>query len=479
MPGSGPKYYNCIVCNRRTKPKERRIIDKAVGKYLLKSLFITSTHKDVICNKCKHKYYIAEAKVQRVDEPRVIRNDPDYVPEATVRSLPCRSPPSVNLKIPSTPKTHSRCVVCNKPGPKLIVLSAEARFNAFLDNNVLVASGTRCCPVHLQDGILKPDCLKNVKISDESLMNRSSIIDLLQQLRSVCLQKRSTIDFDNITDPDCAALTGLSREQFEDLFHHLADKIKSTPSRSPKTSVGLFLLKLKTGLSNKLLSTIFRIGKSSICRAIITVRQAMLRGFVPLYLGLESVTRDKLITEHTRPLTQSLFQAAAEDLILVIDGTYIYIQKSNNFQFQRRTYSLHKGRPLVKPMVIVTTTGYYVSIIGPYLADSKNNDAAILNHILQTNIADIKSFLKPDDIIIVDRGFRDPISLLEDIGLREEMPAFLQRGDKQISTDDANTSRLVTKVFCIFLISTAKQIIVLKRSSKTCAQYIIVSLFYS
>lgn len=31
-------------------------------------------------------------------------------------------------------------------------------------------------------------------------------------------------------------------------------------------------------------------------------------------------------------------------------------------------------------MVICTTSGYFLSILGPYFADSKNKDAAILNH---------------------------------------------------------------------------------------------------
>lgn len=42
----------------------------------------------------------------------------------------------------------------------------------------------------------------------------------------------------------------------------------------------------------------------------------------------------------------------------VADGTYIYTQKSSNYRFQRRSFSIHKGRPLVKLMILVSTTGY-------------------------------------------------------------------------------------------------------------------------
>ncbi|XP_053378556.1 uncharacterized protein LOC123541039 [Mercenaria mercenaria] len=97
-------------------------------------------------------------------------------------------------------------------------------------------------------------------------------------------------------------------------------------------------------------------------------------------------------------------------------------------------------------MVVVTTTGYFVTIVGPFFADSKNNDAAILNHMLRSNTEDIRNFVKEKDIIVVDRGFRDSVSLLEDLGLRAEMPAFMTKGAKQMPTDDANSSRMVTKI---------------------------------
>lgn len=99
-------------------------------------------------------------------------------------------------------------------------------------------------------------------------------------------------------------------------------------------------------------------------------------------------------------------------------------------------------------MVMVTTTGYFVSILGPYLADRSNNDASILSHIINSNAESIRSWLSEDDIFIVDRGFRDALPLLDDLGIQAEMPKFLEAGQKQMSTEDANMSRLVTKV-CI------------------------------
>ena len=95
---------------------------------------------------------------------------------------------------------------------------------------------------------------------------------------------------------------------------------------------------------------------------------------------------------------------------------------------------MHKGRPLVKPMVVVTTTGYFIAILGLYMADVKNNDGSIINHMLASNVQDIKNWIENEDIFIVDRGFRDSLEFLKDIHPQRTSPNVNRRGKyKQIS----------------------------------------------
>lgn len=49
-------------------------------------------------------------------------------------------------------------------------------------------------------------------------------------------------------------------------------------------------------------------------------------------------------------------------------------------------------------------------------------------------------------MVIVDRGFRDAVTFMEENGLQVHMPFHLPRGKKQHSTTEANISRMVTKV---------------------------------
>jgi hypothetical protein len=56
--------------------------------------------------------------------------------------------------------------------------------------------------------------------------------------------------------------------------------------------------------------------------------------FVPHCLGLQHISREEIIENHTRPLAQELFGSFTDHkAIAVLDGTHTYIQKSNDFQF--------------------------------------------------------------------------------------------------------------------------------------------------
>lgn len=89
--------------------------------------------------------------------------------------------------------------------------------------------------------------------------------------------------------------------------------------------------------------------------------------------------------------------------------------------------------------------GYILSVSGPYLADGKNNDAAIAESILKHNQDRILDWLHDDDVIVVDRGFRDVVGTMVQYGFRVQIPGFL-KGKKQLPAHEANHNRCVTKV---------------------------------
>lgn len=82
-------------------------------------------------------------------------------------------------------------------------------------------------------------------------------------------------------------------------------------------------------------------------------------------------------------------------------------------------------------MIVVGTDGYILSVLGPYLSNAKNNDAAITRHMVTRNSEGMNDWLQDNDLCIVDRGFRDVVEFLEERGLSVKMPVYLKKGSKQ------------------------------------------------
>lgn len=129
----------------------------------------------------------------------------------------------------------------------------------------------------------------------------------------------------------------------------------------------------------------------------------------------------------------------------MIDGTYTKVEKSSNFRVLRQTFCTHKGYHLFKTSFISNTRWLHLSHKGPYFSDARNNDAAMLLKEFNDDVEGMRAWFEEGGIVLVDRGYRDATDFLEGIGIRYEMPAFLQRNERQLSTEDANRSRLVTK----------------------------------
>lgn len=264
----GEKHYCCVLCKKRHKPAGRRKVNQ-VTKDILKKHFCLCDISDsaVICNKCAHICYkkqnvnISSSRCSTVTEEEYQPPEKVFRPD---RSL-VHSPPSIRLAIPCTSTGHSFCFICKKPGPKLLVTPACIRFRAYILNEVFVPPGSRCCASHIQNGQLSTDAIEKIKaIKDSSYLNRTSILELLKQTRDEVLRRENTrLDFDDpasLSSHDYYNLTGLEKEQFDDLMNSV-NNIRPTKSRSIRTCIAVLLTKLRSGLDNQMLATLFNMKK--------------------------------------------------------------------------------------------------------------------------------------------------------------------------------------------------------------------------
>lgn len=91
---------------------------------------------------------------------------------------------------------------------------------------------------------------------------------------------------------------------------------------------------------------------------------------------------------------------------------------------------------------MVTTDGYILDVKGPFAATK--TDANIMSDIMKKEEEPLHWLLERNDAFILDRGFRDSLGDIEACGYEHHMPPTKDRREHQLTTEQANQSRLVT-----------------------------------
>ena len=91
---------------------------------------------------------------------------------------------------------------------------------------------------------------------------------------------------------------------------------------------------------------------SCVSKTIAAVADALSTHFVPKYLGFKHKNREDLIRENVPRFTSKVLSADAGQAVAILDGTYLYIDQPSDFGLQRKTYSSHKYRNLIKTMMV-------------------------------------------------------------------------------------------------------------------------------
>ena len=125
--------------------------------------------------------------------------------------------------------------------------------------------------------------------------------------------------------------------------------------------------------------------------------------FVPRHLGFQHMDRQTILHQQKLVTGSQLMTNRPSQVIIVMDGTYLFVQKFNNIRCQRRSLTMHKHRNLIKTTNIAAATtqqtmntfidvfvhfpedGDVVSVSGPFFVDGKNNDASIADKIFKKN----------------------------------------------------------------------------------------------
>lgn len=347
----------------------------------------------------------------------------------------------VDMMFPRVINTHKYCCVCGSKN-EMMVIPFEARIQVFVKRKIFIPRYNRCCKHHLIKKRFYEEDIFSLRIySNTSTFEVSDLENLMKQLSvssdSVLLDKIGDYSF---PEERLKVLTGLTWENLTKL-RTMMTSMRNSETRDVIQAIVVFLFKLRTGNSNAVISSVLGLQREQLVSDYVqSVMKSFEQDVLPKYFGINASSRQNILN-HSSEIATKLFELN-DQLMIICDGTYIRHQKSTNNEYQRKSYSGQKKVPLFKPFTVCTTNGYVIDMLGPFTANK--NDAEILKSILEDPNGLIK-LLEKGDIFVLDRGFRDVVTHLENLGFKVLMPA-LKGKRNQLTTSESNDSRFVTKI---------------------------------
>ncbi|CAF1504733.1 unnamed protein product, partial [Rotaria sordida] len=329
---------------------------------------------------------------------------------------------------------QKKCLICRQnrdSSSNMITMPKSARLDLLVLHRIYAPQGVRCCQQHiLKYGRLNPNDF--IEMHDrqklKTILQPQEVISILDDLLKLIEEaiKSPRLDFHDpmLSNDDYLAWTGWHIAEFDTMFDMLSPFLRSSCNREARNALAIFWIKAKTNLSFNQIESLFNYP---------------VHNFVPLNLGVGHLTRDQALM-HNIAFSKEFWD---NKVTIIWDGTYIYMEKGSDHYLNRSTYSGQKCRHLVKFMSLVLPDGYVVDSIGPFQGTA--NDATIAQQIIETR-NELIEWCDYGDTMICDRGFRDVIQTLCDLGYEVKSPMYLNKSQNQHSASEANESRLVTKV---------------------------------
>ena len=203
-----------------------------------------------------------------------------------------------------------------------------------------------------------------------------------------------------ISEELCLEITSWNKEEFV-RFSKCITSVRDTNGRTTEQLIALYMYWLKKGLDQATLAMLkCKSSQQEISHYLAQIREAINSDFVPFYLGANQ--ERQFFLGHNNSSVKEIHQLKDDELAIVVDASYIRIEKSANNKFQYLTYSSQKLDNLMKPFIICCADGYIIDCYGPFQANM--NDASIFDYILVTDPF-LPSILLPSKThIFLDRG---------------------------------------------------------------------------
>ncbi|RVE41348.1 hypothetical protein evm_014002 [Chilo suppressalis] len=237
---------------------------------------------------------------------------------------------SINLpNYTRAPDTQAHCFCPDCDSPQRLTIPTWLRVKLFIDFNFYIPKNNRICSFHLHNNDWA-ECLSNMQ------PNHEFTAEHIQDFASFIKERNQTIDFNNIdglSEDMVHFWLGLSKQQFAQIK---VDLPRLCGMRNGELALIGYLIKLRTGDSDERISTLLNIPRSSLTKLLGTAREILNEEFIPRNLGIHHISRSE-ISDRNLIIPNGLFGGEDRKPIILIDGTYLYVQKSSNYLYQKNT----------------------------------------------------------------------------------------------------------------------------------------------
>lgn len=176
--------------------------------------------------------------------------------------------------------------------------------------------------------------------SDESNIRSTGIKNFLDHLSDKVNERlHDKIKDFSISEERLKAFTGHTWEQVLKIQEMLTS-MRNSENRNILQALIIFLFKIRTANSNRLIAAILDIKIAIVNDSIISVIKCLKEVVLPQKFGLPTYTRDFLLTQTSK--VPELLYGFTNCLVLICDGTYLRHEKSSNNIYQRKAYSGQK-----------------------------------------------------------------------------------------------------------------------------------------
>jgi hypothetical protein len=272
-----------------------------------------------------------------------------------------------------------------------------------------IKNQTVFCEDHLDElGQIRLEEYANILHSEKKINSQlSGSIVLIKSLACALAQPKRFYTFERFKDTEtlsddfCRIITGWSKEEFLEFCNYITC-MRDSSYWSKYQLIALYRYWLRKKPQQETLAMMFSesTNQKSVSDYLRIAREAIYNDFVPLFLGPQRGR--EFFLQHNTPTVKILHDLADDDLALVVDGTYVHIEKSVNHEFQYSSYSGQKLTNLIKPFLTCCTDGYIVDIHGPFSAH--DNDSSIFKHILSSDEQYLRLLEPNKTLIFMDRG---------------------------------------------------------------------------